>query len=66
MMASWNYNKTGDLYSCKYEKTYLKDPDNMCSGINHTEKVDGVYINETDCVESVSYTHLTLPTNREV
>ena len=25
-----------------------------------------LYNNETDCINTVSYTHLTLPTNREV
>ena len=39
------------LYSCKYEKKFLKEPDNQCSAVNHTEKVPGIYENETSCVE---------------
>ena len=40
-----------ELYKCTYKKKFLKDPGNQCSAVNHTEKVDGIYENETSCVE---------------
>ena len=46
-----NASYVKDLYSCKFEKKFLKEPDNQCSAVNHTEKVPGIYINETACVE---------------
>jgi len=48
---SQNDTYVESLYSCKYEKKFLKDPENACSAINHTETVKGIYENETSCVE---------------
>ena len=48
---SQNDSYVESLYSCKYEKKFLKDPENVCSAVNHTEKVKGIYENETSCVE---------------
>jgi solute carrier family 6 amino acid transporter-like protein 5/7/9/14 len=39
------------LYSCKHKKNILADPENVCSAIDRTESVDGIYINETYCEE---------------
>ena len=33
------------LYGCKHTKNILTDPENVCSAIDRTEKVDGIYIN---------------------
>jgi hypothetical protein len=44
------------LYSCKYKKPFLKDPENLCSAVNHTETVVGIYENETSCVEYIAGT----------
>ena len=46
-----NVTETRALYQCTYKKEFLKDPENICSGVNHTKEVDGIYINETQCVE---------------
>ena len=48
---SQNTSYVKSLYSCTFEKKFLKKPDNQCSAVNHTEKVPGIYINETACVE---------------
>ena len=48
---SQNTSYVKSLYSCTFEKKFLKEPDNQCSAVNHTEKVPGIYINETACVE---------------
>ena len=53
-----NTSYVKSLYSCTYEKKFLKEPDNQCSAVNHTEKVPGIYINETACVEFESDTQI--------
>ena len=39
------------LYGCVYEKEFLKNPEDQCSAVNHTEKVKGIYTSETSCEE---------------
>ena len=46
-----NVTESKRLYSCTYEKKFLKNAEDQCSGLNHTEKVPGIYTNETECVE---------------
>ena len=39
------------LYSCTYNKKFLKEPQDQCSAVNHTEKVPGIYESENFCAE---------------